>query len=136
MLRALHGLGEPVGVVALEVALHALGAELALVEGEFLPGLEADDLVVLHLELDAALLAAEAAVGLHDLVRRGVGEPTAGRGEVQVGAELGAELVLGKGERAHENLRTSCWWNQGWARHAQGSWQRDRRPPADVPPEP
>ncbi len=101
VLGALHGPGEAVRVVALEVALHALGAELPLVEGELLPGIEADDLVVLHLELDAALLAAEAAVGLHPLVGRGVGEPAPRRGQVQVGAELGAELILGEGKRAH-----------------------------------
>ena len=38
------------------------------VERKLLPRLEADDLVVLHLELDAALLAAEAAVRLHQPV--------------------------------------------------------------------
>ena len=61
---ALERVQQPVGMAALQVALHALGAELALVERELVPGLEPDDLVVLHLQLDAALLAAEAAVGL------------------------------------------------------------------------
>ena len=59
---------QAVGVLVLHVALHALGAELPAVERELFPRLEADDLVVLHLELDAALLAAEAAVRLHDAV--------------------------------------------------------------------
>ena len=59
---------QPVGVRALQVALHALRAEHAAVEREVLPRLEADDLVVLDLELDAALLAAEAAVRLDEPV--------------------------------------------------------------------
>ena len=51
---------------ALQVALHALRAEHAAVERKVLPRLEADDLVVPNLELDPALLAAEAAVGLDE----------------------------------------------------------------------
>ena len=76
---ALHRVQQPVGVAALQVALHALGAELALVEREVVPGLEADDLVVVDLQLDAALLAAEAAVGLDDPVDLEPGVPAAGR---------------------------------------------------------
>src|SRR5262245_3449977 len=53
---------------ALRVAANALGAQHAAVEGELFPRLEADDLVALHLELDAALLAAEATVRLHQPV--------------------------------------------------------------------
>ena len=67
-LVAHHRVQQPVGVAALQVALHALRAELALVEREVVPGLEADDLVVVDLQLDAALLTAEAAVGLDHLV--------------------------------------------------------------------
>ena len=37
-----EGLEEAVGMGALQVALHALGAQLALVEREVVPGLEAD----------------------------------------------------------------------------------------------
>jgi hypothetical protein len=48
----------------LQVTAHPFGAEHAFVDGEVLPGLKADDLVVLDLQLVAALLAAEAAVGL------------------------------------------------------------------------
>src|SRR5439155_588473 len=66
---ALVGAEQTVGVRALQVALDALGAEHAAVEGEVLPRLEADDLIALHLQLDAALLAAEAAVRLHQPVR-------------------------------------------------------------------
>ena len=54
---------------ALQVTLHALWTEHAAIEGKFLPWLEADNLVVLHLELNAALLAAEAAMGLDQFVR-------------------------------------------------------------------
>ena len=59
---------QPIGMGALQVALHALRAEHARVERELLPGLEADDLVVAHLQLDAALHAAEPAVRLDQLV--------------------------------------------------------------------
>src|SRR5207247_5707508 len=65
----LIGVEKTVGVRALQIALHALGTEHAAVEGEILPGLEAYHLVVLDLELDAALHAAEAAVRLYDPVR-------------------------------------------------------------------
>src|SRR4051812_35930762 len=54
---------------ALQVALDALGAQHAAVERELFPRLEADDFVVTHLELNAALLAAEAAVRLDELLR-------------------------------------------------------------------
>src|SRR5262249_4909776 len=62
------GLEQAGRVRSLQVALHALRAQLALVEGELVPGLEADDLVILHQQLDPALLPAEAAVRLHRLV--------------------------------------------------------------------
>src|SRR5688500_7566911 len=54
---------------ALQVALHAFRAEHAPVEGKLFPRLESDDLVVTNLELDAALLAAEAAVRLDEPIR-------------------------------------------------------------------
>ena len=66
--RAVARCSEPVGMAALQVALHALRAEHPLVEREVVPRLEADDQVVFDLELDAALLAAEAAVRRDDLV--------------------------------------------------------------------
>src|SRR5438132_304462 len=50
--------GEPVRVLVLHVALHALRTELPAVERELFPRLETDHLVVLDLELDAALLPA------------------------------------------------------------------------------
>ena len=52
---------------------------MPLVERELLPRLEADDLIVLDLELDAALLAAEAAVRLDQMIRLDTGaQPVAG----------------------------------------------------------
>src|SRR5687767_5619854 len=64
---------------ALQVTLHALRAKHAPVEGKFFPWLEPDDLVVTNLELDAALLAAEAAVRLDERLRLGTRrEPHAG----------------------------------------------------------
>ena len=61
---ALVGAEQAVGMGPLQIALDALGTEHAAVEGELLPRLEADDLIVLDLELNAALLAAEAAMRL------------------------------------------------------------------------
>src|SRR5688500_7406934 len=56
-------------MLPLQVALDALRAQHAAIERELLPRLEADHLVVAHLELDAALLAAEAAMRLHQPLR-------------------------------------------------------------------
>ena len=53
---------EPVGMVVLQIALHPFGAELALVDRELLPGLEANHFFIAHLELDAALHPTKAAV--------------------------------------------------------------------------
>src|SRR5262252_1963746 len=54
---------------ALQVALHALRTEHAAVERKVLPRLEADDLVVTHLQLNAALLTTEAAMRLDQPIR-------------------------------------------------------------------
>ncbi len=88
---------QAVGVGALQVAPDALGAQHAAVEGELLPGLEADDLVVAHLELDAALLAAEAAVRLHQPVGRParLGLEAAGRRIRRVRPVAGHQLGIG-----------------------------------------
>jgi hypothetical protein len=90
----LHRLLQPVGMGVLQVALHALGAELPLVERELVPGLEADDLVALDLEDDPALLTAEAAVGLHLPVGLDAGLPTARGRAVEVGSVQVDESVL------------------------------------------
>ena len=71
---------------ALQVALHAFGAEHAAVERKLLPRLEADDLVVFDLELDAALLAAEAAVRLDEAIGLDAGrQPRAGHARTDAG---------------------------------------------------
>src|SRR5262249_57063158 len=80
-------------MIVLEGALDAVRTELALVEGERLPRLDADDPFVLHDERHTALLATEAAVRVHGPV--GVdacGEPTR-RLVVQVRAERVDECV-------------------------------------------
>ena len=57
-----------VRMCSLQVPLDALWTEHAPVEGKVLPGLEADDYVVFDFQLNAALLATETAVGLHQLI--------------------------------------------------------------------
>ena len=83
---ALHWLEQAVGVASLEVALHPLWTELALVEGEVVSGLEPDHLVVPHFESDPALLTAEAAMGVDHPIRLDFGVPSSGWSPVQVGA--------------------------------------------------
>src|SRR5690606_30130334 len=84
----------PVGMVLLEVALHSLGTEHPAVERELVPRLHAHDDVVLDLELQAALLTAEAAVRLdisvrlHTGIDAQVGGVRAGRTELANGLEL------------------------------------------------
>jgi hypothetical protein len=76
---ALICMEQTVGMGALQIALHAFWAEHAAIEREIFPRLEADHLIVFDLELNAALLAAKAAVGLHKVVRLDTGlEPRAG----------------------------------------------------------
>jgi hypothetical protein len=99
---ALERVEQAVGVGVLQVALHALGAQLALVERELVPRLEADDLVVLDLQDDAALLAAEAAVGLHLPVGVDAGVPAARRRLVEVRAVAGDQLLLGDRVAGHQ----------------------------------
>ena len=109
---------QAIRMLVLHVALHALGAELALVERELFPRLEADDLFVLDLELDAALLAAEAAVRLHDPVRFAVGRPSRPRGRgwdadrtaaTSAGSDVGSCAIRHLGSRGHPgSARGSC----------------------------
>ena len=66
---ALVGVQQAIGMRALQVALDALGAQHAAIERELVPRLEADDLIVLDLELNAALLAAETAMRLDEAVQ-------------------------------------------------------------------
>ena len=85
VVRADQRREQPVGMFVLQVALDALGAEHAAIDRELFPRLEADDLVVVNLELNAALHAAEAAMRLHERAVRLL-RPAAGRLVVQVRA--------------------------------------------------
>ncbi len=70
---------------ALQVALYTLGTEHAPIEGEVLPRLKANHLVLADLELNPALLPAEAAMGLHESIGLDAGRQahTGHRGEVR-----------------------------------------------------
>ena len=87
LIRALERGTQTIRVLVLHVPLHALRAQLASVEREFFPWLEADNPFVLDLELDAALLAAETAMRLHDAVGLAARLPSAGRLPIEVRAE-------------------------------------------------
>jgi hypothetical protein len=69
----------------------ALRAQLPFVEREVLPRLEADNLLVLHFQLDAALLAAEAAMRRDDPVRFPARRPTARGFTARMRSEQGDE---------------------------------------------
>src|SRR5687768_17801686 len=60
---------EAIGMRSLQVAFHALRAEHAAVERKLLPRFEPNHLIVANLQLNAALLAAEATVRLHEPFR-------------------------------------------------------------------
>ena len=117
---ALERMEQAVGVAALEVALDALRAQLALVERELVPGLEADDGVVADLQHDPALLAAEAAVGLDHAVDVEPGVPAAGRRLVEVRPVARDQLVLGDRWRAISRSRRPG----DWARVTRARRQR------------
>src|SRR5262245_25895588 len=84
---------------ALQVALHTLGAQHAAIEREVLPRLEPDDLVALHLELDPALLTAEAAMRLDELVGCGLG--AAARSRRQMRPERSGDRQILDGKLGH-----------------------------------
>ena len=123
---ALERVQQPIGMTALEVPLDALRAELALVERELVPRFETDDLVAVDLELDPALLAAEAAVGVDDAVDLEPGLPATGRGLVEVRAVAGDQLLVGDRRAGHQpNPPTRADWARvTWARRQRGqvSW--------------
>jgi hypothetical protein len=64
-LDALERSFESIRMLVLHVALHAFGAKFSLVERKRLPRLKPHDLIVAYTQLNATLLATEAAVGLH-----------------------------------------------------------------------
>ena len=89
-------------MAALQVTLDALGAEHAAIERKVLPGFESDHAIVADFELNAALLAAEATVRLHQLLARFVrfALPSARRLVFQVGTES-CEQFLGVRRFSH-----------------------------------
>ena len=89
-------------MAALQVALDALRAQLALVERELVPRLEADDGIALDLEFDTALLAAETAVGVHHLVGLDAVVPPTRRCAVEVRAVLGDQCLVGNRWDGHQ----------------------------------
>src|SRR5262245_55134264 len=104
-------------MVVLQVTFHPLGTELALVDRELLPRFKTNHLLVTHLELDAALHAAKAAVGFDQAVG-GARVPATRRFVMEVGAVLGDELFFGCREKGHgvsfqkrdENPRAGGWY--------------------------
>src|SRR5262249_8994241 len=116
---------QAVRVRALEVPLHALGAEHAAVEREVLPRLEADHLVAGDLELDAALLAAEAAMCLDELVGRFLGAAARAGREVRPESARDREIVDGEpGHRHSASVHSAPWASPNSARRHAGqiSW--------------
>jgi hypothetical protein len=79
---------------ALKVPLHALWTEHAAVERELFPGFEANDHVISNLELDPALLAAKAAVRLHQALGFCAGREAHARHLGQVRAKALDDLQL------------------------------------------
>ena len=57
-------------MAALQITLHAFGAQFPFIKGELFPGLETDHMVVTDFQLNAALLAAKAAMRLDQLFCR------------------------------------------------------------------
>ena len=76
---------QPVGMFVLEITFHALRAQHPAVDGELFPRFEPDDFVVVNLELNAALHAAETAVRFDERAVL-LFHPTAGWFVVQAGA--------------------------------------------------
>src|SRR5260370_12118692 len=91
-------------MAALHVALHAFRTKHAAVEGEILPRLESDNAILADLELNAALLSTEAAVGFHQLFRSiGLVLPTAGRHIAEMRAVAAGQFV--ERERGFSHVR-------------------------------
>src|SRR4029079_19836647 len=95
-------------MLVLQVPFDALGAELAAVEGEVLPGFEPDDLVLLDLELNAALLAAEATVGLDDPIGLPGGLPSSRGHNIHVRSELCNQVRQRKGRPGHQPFTSAA----------------------------
>ena len=68
---------KPIGVIVLEIPLHALGTQLAFIKWKLIPWLEPNHRVVVNFQLDSALLATKATVRIHNAIHFQTGVPTA-----------------------------------------------------------
>src|SRR5215469_16189118 len=100
------GMQQTIRMCTLQVTFHALWAKFSSVEREFIPRLVADHLIVLHEQLDPALLPAKAAVGFYYLIRHNTGiQSHAGRLR-----KMRAELFCDRfrlGDKRGHNLRSN-----------------------------
>ena len=79
---------QPVRMRALQIPLDAFRTQHSFVERKVFPRFKPDDRVVFHLELNATLLAAKAAMRLDDLVRLNAGFQPHASAKRQMWAEL------------------------------------------------
>lgn len=91
-------------MIVLQVASNPFRAKHPAVEGKFFPRLEPDDFIFAHLELNAALLSAKAAVRFDEALRRMTRfvTPTPGRNGIQVRPELFGENFWSERRFSHE----------------------------------
>ena len=118
-------------MVALQITLHTLRAKHAAVERKLLPWLEADDAVVAHLELNTALLAAEAAMSFDQRLADGLRFflPAARRCVIQMRPELTAVSAFDGCGR----LATGFSFKLSWARGKRSCAYRPDTIPASCP---
>src|SRR5215471_9772073 len=102
-------------MLVLHVPLDALRAKLALIEREVLPGLEPDDLLVLDLELDPALLTTEAAVRLDQAIGLANGRPPAGGLAIGMRPEFRNELFDRRRKPRHHEPPRAARQRSSWA---------------------
>ena len=95
-------------MAALEVALDPLRTEQAAIEGKLFPRLESDDLVVKDLQLDAALLAAEAAVCLDEALGLDARRQPRPRRDRQMRSKTFRDPVIVNGQRGHGSSHAPC----------------------------
>src|SRR6185436_7614059 len=99
---------QPIGVRTLQVPLDALRTEHPAVERNVFTWLEADDLVVQHLQLDAALLPAEAAMRFHQPLGVGAGRAAGAGRRRSVRAEPFDDAKLVDWNRRHVRYSVSA----------------------------
>src|SRR6185437_2742159 len=123
-------------MLILHVALHALGTETPLVEGEVLPRLKTYHPVIFHFELNATLLSAKAAMGLYDPVRFNFRVPAGDGNAIQSRAKLRDQLRNGYwrfGHRFSDDFALDIT-RAPWSRHlpscamASDFLRQDKRP--------